>query len=68
MEKAKSDYHMACKNEKTAINQERNANADSSLSQDQVRKSAFIARLVVFFYSAEEFFGPSLHENTKSEF
>jgi hypothetical protein len=24
--------------------------------------------LVVFFYSAEEFFGPSLHENTKSEF
>lgn len=38
VEKAKSDYHMACKNEKTAINQERNANADSSLSQDQLRK------------------------------
>jgi hypothetical protein len=36
VEKSKSDYHMACKNEKTAINQERNANADSSLSQDQV--------------------------------
>jgi hypothetical protein len=36
VEKAKSDYHMACKNEKTAVNQERNANADSSLSQDQV--------------------------------
>eukprot|EP00088_Acartia_fossae_P017713 TRINITY_DN2012_c0_g1_i2.p1 TRINITY_DN2012_c0_g1~~TRINITY_DN2012_c0_g1_i2.p1 ORF type:complete len:472 (-),score=85.44 TRINITY_DN2012_c0_g1_i2:190-1605(-) len=36
--KAKSDYHTACKNERTAINQEKNANSDSSLSQDQVRK------------------------------
>ena len=31
-----TNYHMACKNEKTAVNQERNATKDSSLSQDQV--------------------------------
>ena len=30
------NYHIACKNEKTAVNQERNATKDSSLSQDQV--------------------------------
>jgi len=36
--KAKTDHHTACKNERTAINQEKNANSDSSLSQDQVRK------------------------------
>ncbi|XP_076351552.1 protein kinase C and casein kinase substrate in neurons protein 1-like isoform X2 [Tachypleus tridentatus] len=36
--KAKSDYHTACKNEKSAQNQERNANADTSLSPDQVKK------------------------------
>jgi len=36
--KTRSEYHIACKNEKTAINQERNANSDSSLSQDQMRK------------------------------
>uniref|UniRef100_A0A6B2E630 Putative adaptor protein pacsin n=1 Tax=Phlebotomus kandelakii TaxID=1109342 RepID=A0A6B2E630_9DIPT len=38
VEKAKSDYHSACKTEKTATNQERNASADSSLSPDQVKK------------------------------
>lgn len=37
VEKAKADYHAACKTEKTATNQERNATADSSLSPDQVR-------------------------------
>lgn len=36
VEKAKSEYHAACKTEKTASNQERNATGDSSLSQDQV--------------------------------
>jgi len=36
--KTRGDYHAACKNEKTAMNQERNATADSSLSQDQLRK------------------------------
>lgn len=40
VEKTKADYHAACKTEKTATNQERNANADSSLSPDQV--SAFV--------------------------
>ena len=34
--KAKSDYHNACKTEKSASNQERNASGDSSLSMDQV--------------------------------
>merc|ERR1719471_2495967 len=38
VDKCKSNYHTACKNEKTAVNQERNATKDSSLSQDQVRK------------------------------
>lgn len=36
VEKTKADYHAACKTEKTASNQERNASADSSLSPDQV--------------------------------
>ncbi|OXA53001.1 protein kinase C and casein kinase substrate in neurons protein 1 isoform X2 [Folsomia candida] len=36
--KAKADYHNACKNEKSALNQERNAASDSSLSPDQVKK------------------------------
>ncbi|KAL7034350.1 hypothetical protein ACKWTF_007927 [Chironomus riparius] len=38
VEKAKVDYHGACKLEKSAQNQERNANSDSSLSQDQLKK------------------------------
>jgi len=33
--KAKGDYHNACKAEKTAINQERNASGDSTMSPDQ---------------------------------
>ncbi len=37
--KAKSEYHAACKAEKTAVNQERNASGDSALSQDQVREN-----------------------------
>ena len=37
--KAKSDYHAACKSEKTAVNIERNAGGDSSLSQDHVSSS-----------------------------
>lgn len=36
VEKAKTDYHTACKTEKSASNQERNASGDSSISQDQV--------------------------------
>lgn len=38
VEKAKADYHSACKTERSATNQERNATADSSLSPDQVKK------------------------------
>merc|ERR1711963_1232829 len=36
--KAKGDYHTACKAEKTAINQERNASGDSTMSPDQMKK------------------------------
>ncbi|KAL0273138.1 UNVERIFIED_CONTAM: hypothetical protein PYX00_005882 [Menopon gallinae] len=36
--KAKQDYHAACKAEKSAANQERNASADTSISPDQVKK------------------------------
>ncbi|XP_053202292.1 protein kinase C and casein kinase substrate in neurons protein 1-like isoform X2 [Panonychus citri] len=36
--KAKLDYHTACKNERSAVNQERNASGDTSLSPDQVKK------------------------------
>ncbi|CAG0916462.1 unnamed protein product [Notodromas monacha] len=36
--KARADYHTACKNEKTAINQDRNSGADTSLSPDALRK------------------------------
>ncbi|VVC36669.1 Hypothetical protein CINCED_3A021800 [Cinara cedri] len=36
--KTKNEYHIACKAEKSASNQERNASADSSLSMDQVKK------------------------------
>ncbi len=38
VDKAKADYHTACKNEKTAQNQEQNANSDRSLSPDQLKK------------------------------
>lgn len=36
--KNKQDYHIACKNEKTLANQERNASSDTSMSPDQLRK------------------------------
>uniref|UniRef100_A0A8D8XBA7 Protein kinase C and casein kinase substrate in neurons protein 2 n=1 Tax=Cacopsylla melanoneura TaxID=428564 RepID=A0A8D8XBA7_9HEMI len=36
--KTKNDYHVACKAERSASNQERNASADSSLSMDQLKK------------------------------
>lgn len=38
VEKSKNDYHTACKTEKSAANQERNASGDTSLSHDQVKK------------------------------
>uniref|UniRef100_A0A0P4WFI9 Protein kinase C and casein kinase substrate in neurons protein 1 n=1 Tax=Scylla olivacea TaxID=85551 RepID=A0A0P4WFI9_SCYOL len=36
--KCRADYHSACKNERSAQNQERNAGGDSSLSPDQMKK------------------------------
>lgn len=44
VEKCKSDYHSACKAEKTALNQERNANSDSTLSGDQV---SFVYKILI---------------------
>ncbi|KAF5308286.1 hypothetical protein FQR65_LT06279 [Abscondita terminalis] len=38
VDKTRSDYHTACKTEKSASNQERNASGDTSISPDQVRK------------------------------
>ncbi|XP_058452922.1 protein kinase C and casein kinase substrate in neurons protein 1 isoform X3 [Malaya genurostris] len=35
VEKCKADYHAACKTERSATNQEKNATSDSSLSSDQ---------------------------------
>lgn len=43
VEKAKNDYHAACKTEKSATNQERNATADSSLSPDQVNDNIILS-------------------------
>ncbi|XP_045504729.1 protein kinase C and casein kinase substrate in neurons protein 1 [Colias croceus] len=40
VERARLEYHTACKQERTAQNQERNASGDSSLSPDQVKKMA----------------------------
>ena len=45
--KAKMDYHAACKAEKTAVNQERNASGDSALSQDQVSTEMIIQQKVI---------------------
>lgn len=38
VDKAKRDYHGVCKAERSAINQNRNAQNDSSISQDQLKK------------------------------
>lgn len=42
VEKTKLEYHAACKTEKSAQNQERNANMDSSMSPDQVSISNYM--------------------------
>lgn len=39
--KTKADYHGACKAEKSAANQERNASGDTSISPDQVCSKNF---------------------------
>lgn len=46
--KAKSDYHAACKTEKSASNQERNATGDSSLSMDQVQACTHFLNIHIF--------------------
>ena len=48
VEKAKAEYHAACKTEKSATNQERNAANDPSFSQDQVKILFYI--LYYFYY------------------
>lgn len=45
--KAKADYHSACKQEKSASNQERNATGDSSFSMDQVQARTFWLMLIL---------------------
>ena len=47
--KAKGDYHSACKAEKTAINQERNATGDSTMSPDQVSHTNVSVPPIFFF-------------------
>ena len=57
--KAKMDYYNACKTEKTAVNQERNASGDSALSPDQVRHEniflEFFARFCTKVFSSPSF-------------
>ena len=48
VEKCKANYHIACKNEKTAVNQERNATKDSGMSQDQVRCTLYAVRCTLY--------------------
>ena len=50
--KAKLDHHTACKAEKTAINQERNASGDSAMSPDQVSQ----AHVSVLYYKHPPWF------------
>lgn len=40
VDKAKKDYFQACRQERTAINQDKNAQADTSISPDQQKKLA----------------------------
>ena len=49
-DKAKSNYHLACKNEKSAVNQQKNATKDSSVSQDNVswKKSKISKRKIQY--------------------
>lgn len=51
VDKAKSDYHTACKTEKSATNQERNATGDSSVSQDQVMGNSYLLSFCAYFYT-----------------
>lgn len=50
VERTRLEYHTACKQERTAQNQERNASGDSSLSPDQV--SGDKVRTILFYCMA----------------
>lgn len=47
VERARTEYHTACKQQRSAANQERNAAGDTSLSPDQV--NVVVGRLMCFF-------------------
>lgn len=49
--KAKQDYHNACKNERSAANQERNATGDNAVSPEQVISSLFLSFSFYFSFS-----------------
>lgn len=52
VEKAKLDYHNACKAERSASNQERNATGDNAVSPEQV-SWFFLCRVVLFVTKVE---------------
>ena len=67
--KCKIDYHNACKNERTAVNQERNASGDTSLSPDQVLNPfchMFYQNLILGSISGEETSGQSNQSQRRS--
>lgn len=45
--KAKANHHNACKNEKSALNLERNAGSDTSLSPDQVSSNVNAKKTII---------------------
>jgi len=53
--KSKKDYHLACKMERTATNQENNARNSSEFSADQVYKLAFMMLVRVSFFPTVQF-------------
>jgi len=61
--KAKQDYHNACKNERSAANQERNATGDNAVSPEQVRKLAErVQRAKEEVQRTKEKYDAALHE------
>lgn len=48
VDRSRTDYHAACKGERSATNQERNAGADTSLSPDQVSVSLSLRCMLSF--------------------
>ncbi|CAH2087814.1 unnamed protein product [Euphydryas editha] len=52
VERTRLEYHTACKQERTAQNQERNASGDSSLSPDQIDKNRHSNEMVMLSWRA----------------